>query len=492
MKYGSSVLGLVGVISSVAAAAASSSADPTPSFSTVSPSYSEIQAAAATAGVGEFASDVEGSFFNRFVIIWLENTDFEAADTQADMEWLSQYAIKLTNYFSLTHPSEPNYFAAVSGDYMGMNSDDFFRIPSNVSNVVDLLDTKGISWAEYQEHQPYAGYQGFNYSNQETFANDYVRKHNPLILFDNVVNNSSRIENIKNFTSFYDDLENESLPQWMFITPNMTNDGHDTNIDVSGSWSRSFLEPLLNNSYFMKDTLVLLTFDENENYAIPNRVYALLLGGAVPEKLQGTEDSTFYNHYSELATVEANWDLPHLGRGDVDANVFSLVADDLSIATVDIDLSSIYNNFSAPGYYNDESIPIPPPNVEATNRNGKGVLDSVKNVWGEEYASYTAQSFTYSTATDNFAKTVASSVTLNSTVLGSAFDATTVSTSATSAAAVSSTSATAVTSLASASASSSAGSSSAAATATKNVATTAALAPASGIFGVLIAILAMI
>jgi phospholipase C len=106
----------------------------------------------------------------------------------------------------------------VAGDSFGMENDGFHAIPSNVSTIVDLLDTKGISWAEYQEGSPYAGFEGFNYSNQKTFANDYVRKHNPLILFESVTSNATRLELIKNFTSFADDLKNNALPQWAFVS----------------------------------------------------------------------------------------------------------------------------------------------------------------------------------------------------------------------------------------------------------------------------------
>ena len=51
----------------------------------------------------------------------------------------------------------------------------------------------------------------------------------------------------------------------------MTNDAHDTNVTFAGQWLRSFLSPLLKNSYFMEDTLILVTFDENEEYTIANR-----------------------------------------------------------------------------------------------------------------------------------------------------------------------------------------------------------------------------
>jgi acid phosphatase len=98
-----------------------------------------------------------------------------------------------------------------------MDNDDFHLLPSNISTVVDLLDTKGISWAEYQESLPYAGFQGFNYSNQVTFKNAYVRKHNPLILFSSVANNATRLSLIKNFTSFSQDLAAQTLPQWSFV-----------------------------------------------------------------------------------------------------------------------------------------------------------------------------------------------------------------------------------------------------------------------------------
>ncbi|KAK9452582.1 phosphoesterase family-domain-containing protein [Dipodascopsis uninucleata] len=387
MKFSCSFAAVSLAMSGMGALAQSSSAYLTPVYSTVEPSATEIFQVQATAVPGEMTSSVSGKAFDRFIVIWLENIDYDAAASQSDLAYLTQYGILLENYFSLTHPSEPNYIAAVGGDYFGMDSDDFFRIPSNVSNIVDLLDTKGISWAEYQEHSPYPGFEGFNFSNQDTFANDYVRKHNPLVIYDNVANNATRLKNIKNFTDFYNDLENEKLPQWMFITPNMTNDGHDTTVDVAGAWTRSFLTPLMNNSYFMDNTLVLVTFDESETYTIQNHVFALLLGGAVPDDLKNTTDSGYYNHYSELSTVEANWDLPHLGRGDFDANPFSIVADAADITVQSYDFSNVFNNKSRPGFYNDDTIPIPPPNVTAINRNGRPILDSIKSVWAAEYSS---------------------------------------------------------------------------------------------------------
>jgi acid phosphatase len=155
-----------------------------------------------------------------------------------------------------------------------MENDDFNQVPANVSTVVDLLDTKGISWGEYQEDMPYTGYTGFNFTNQQnTSHNDYVRKHNPLIIYESVTSNATRLSLIKNFTLFESDLKAQTLPQWSFMTPNMTNDGHDTTVAFTANWARTFLTPLLTNPYFTNNTLIVLTFDEDDTYSEHNTVY---------------------------------------------------------------------------------------------------------------------------------------------------------------------------------------------------------------------------
>jgi acid phosphatase len=105
-------------------------------------------------------------------------------------------------------------------------------------------------------------------------------------LYNSVVTKPHRLANIKNTTLFFEDLEADKLPQWMFISmcklistnpqnrsnplkdlaPNMTSDGHDTSVTVAGEWLKNFLAPLLKNKKFMKNTLILITFDENETY----------------------------------------------------------------------------------------------------------------------------------------------------------------------------------------------------------------------------------
>jgi hypothetical protein len=103
---------------------------------------------------------------------------FEACtDSQiANLQWIASQGILLNNYFAITHPSQPNYVAAVGGSTHGVTGDSFARISSSSKTIVDLLEAKGVSWSEYEEDSPYSGFEG-NYVNQKTGANDYVRKH---------------------------------------------------------------------------------------------------------------------------------------------------------------------------------------------------------------------------------------------------------------------------------------------------------------------------
>lgn len=94
----------------------------------------------------------------------------------ANFAYLATQGILLTNYLAITHPSQPNYVAAVGGSTHGITGDGFSRIAATSKTIVDLLEAKGVSWGVYGEDSPYSGFEG-NWVNQKTGANDYVRKH---------------------------------------------------------------------------------------------------------------------------------------------------------------------------------------------------------------------------------------------------------------------------------------------------------------------------
>ncbi|OAQ72263.1 acid phosphatase [Pochonia chlamydosporia 170] len=355
----------------------------------------DVAKAAATAKTSSPTSHVKGKAFDRLAIIYFENQNYDKSFGDPNFNWFTKKGITLSNYFAVTHPSEPNYMAAIAGDYFGMENDDFTRSPRNISTVIDLLDTKGISWGHYQEDMPFSGFEGMAYVNQKNGANDYVRKHNPAVLHDSITHSEQKLSQIKNLSlidtsrsQFHKDLKANKLPQWMFITPNMTSDGHDTSVTVAGVWCRKFLEPLLQDKNFMQNTLVLVTWDENESYAERNNILGILLGDAVPKHLVGTEDKNFYNHYSEIATVSANWDLPTLGRWDVGANVFKMVADKtgdkLRQWKSQQQLQGMFWNLSYAGHFSDQggNKIFPKPNLDLDKAyNGRPILQSIKDTW---------------------------------------------------------------------------------------------------------------
>ncbi|KAJ7758374.1 phosphoesterase family-domain-containing protein [Mycena metata] len=329
---------------------------------------------------------VKGHAFNRIIHIWLENTDFATTASTPIFESLAEQGLLLTNYNGVTHPSEPNYLAATGGDFWGLHDDFMYHVPANISCVVDLLEDKGISWATYQENMPADEFYGFisdapNYAAPSSAPYPYyVRKHNPLTIYDAVSQDAQRVKRIRTFNDFANDVVNGTLPQWNFVTPNMVNDAHDTTIDFAASFLEYWLLPLLSDPRVnSEETLIVLTFDEAETYTIQNNVWAVALGGAVPLKLRGTTDSTFYTHYSSLSTIQANWGLKSLGRQDTNAtvsNVFSFVAEKTDYKNVhvtnppNLNLTAIF-----PGPFNSGAyVPFSAPNLKAQGAGHGGVL----------------------------------------------------------------------------------------------------------------------
>ncbi len=134
-----------------------------------------------------------------------------------------QYAVA-ANYFGVTHPSEPNYVAAISGSNWFVNDDN----PANRfnhTNIVDQLEAKKLTWGAYMESMPSTGYTGDFYPG--TSQQLYASKHNPFVLFDDIRANPARLAHIKPYTSLATDLQRVSTtPNFVWITPNQCHDMH--------------------------------------------------------------------------------------------------------------------------------------------------------------------------------------------------------------------------------------------------------------------------
>jgi acid phosphatase len=136
------------------------------------------------------------------------------------------------------------------------------------------------------------------------------------------------------------------MPAYSFYTPNITNDGHNTDASFAGTWLVNFLESTIYDAGFLEEALVLITFDENASQSDRNQVWSCLIGGVIPDDLKGTTDDTFYTHFSTLHTVELNWGLGSLGAGDANqtlSNVFEFAASTLGYTNVVVDSVPLMN-----------------------------------------------------------------------------------------------------------------------------------------------------
>jgi len=248
------------------------------------------------------ASSHPGIQFDRILIIPLENTDYDSALRDPYLSSLATRGLLFTNYLATTHPSQPNYLVMASGTTGNVTDDDPHMVYER--NIVDILEEYGVSWRAYMENYP-----GGCSNVTQTPDGLYQRKHNPFISFHSVIDNPERCARIVNATEFERDVENNCMPEYAFYTPNMHNDGHDSNVSVASAWLERFLEPKFRDPKFMQGRmLVVVTFDEREDYdGEENKVWTVMVGSAV--RKHGKKVHQRWGHEGLIELVVKNWRL---------------------------------------------------------------------------------------------------------------------------------------------------------------------------------------
>lgn len=285
--------------------------------------------------------------FNRIVIVMLENAVRSRVLANSYMNDLRTKGVFLENSYGVTHSSQPNYIATIGGDTFGLFNDtpgyagwiyeSGTAIPA-VTSIVDLLEAKSVSWKCYAEdladaNKPLTSLHApFPDPPADTFP--FARKHVPFLSFPSITHVPERLAMIVNADEFVVDLEAGKLPEYSWYTPNLINDGHSlstselridphdktraVNIDNIEYFLKGFLgdDPL---AKFPPKTLIVITFDEAYPYYDPYEIYTLLIGDMLEA---GTTRSEPYNHYCLMRSVEENFELGTLKRGDVTANPY--------------------------------------------------------------------------------------------------------------------------------------------------------------------------
>jgi phospholipase C len=202
----------------------------------------------------------------------------------------SQYSVA-TDYHGVSHPSLPNYLALTSGSTWGIADDGWHPLPAG--GLGAQLTSAGISWRAYME--------GMAGSCTKT-AYPYALKHDPFPYYG-----SACPDQVVPFSQFDHDLSG-TIPNFVWITPDLCHDGHDCSTAVADQWLSQVVPKITATTAWQNGGVLLITWDEGEDSA--NHVLTLVIH-------RGTivhSSSHPYDHYSTLASIEDRFGLARLGQ----------------------------------------------------------------------------------------------------------------------------------------------------------------------------------
>jgi hypothetical protein len=211
-----------------------------------------------------------------------------------------------TQSFAIGHPSLPNYLALTSGSTQGVTSD-CTECHTGARNIVDQLEAAGISWKAYMEDQPTPCFTGSG-------AGGYAKKHNPFIYYDDIAGNPRRCGRLVGFGQLAADLRRGRLPTYVWITPNLCDDGHDCGVAGGDRFLARTLPAVVRE--LGPHGFLVLTWDEGSSEqgccggaAQGGRVATIVVG---PDVRRGARDARPVDHYGVLGTIEEALGLPPL------------------------------------------------------------------------------------------------------------------------------------------------------------------------------------
>ena len=311
--------------------------------------------------------------FDHLYVIMLENHSQSSVIGDVNAPFMNSLAEKYataTNYYGVTHPSMPNYIATIAGDNFGIQDDEDENVVNlDRPNLAQQLTSAHIRWGAYMEDLP-ANKLDRYWPNDATKL--YAKKHNPFVLFDSVKNSPSEMAKVKSYSALSADLNGPAAPKFVWISPNQCNDMHggvystvaghpetpcpygstkDDANDASlkqkaDTFVKGAVTTIMGSRSWTKKSAIVIVTDENDytgnketggwesadgccgspyvaahdpriSATWPGGTYgggkipAIVVTGSGPHHVV---DSTPYNHYSLLTTIEQNWRLPYLGH----------------------------------------------------------------------------------------------------------------------------------------------------------------------------------
>lgn len=250
-------------------------------------------------------------------VITLENEGYDVTfGPGSKAPYLSQTltskGVLLTQYFGTGHASLDNYVAMISGqaatnetrndcqvyaDFQltGMTADGQAIgtgcvYPASIKTLPDQLKAVGKTWRGYMgdmgndpsREAATCGHPALNTidhtqsaeapSTAVPLGDQYATRHNPFAYFHSIIDSPDCQKNMINLNQLTNDLKSAATtPNFVFITPNLCDDGHDgpcVNGQPGGLVSadqflQKWVPAIMASAAYRKDGLLIINFDES-------------------------------------------------------------------------------------------------------------------------------------------------------------------------------------------------------------------------------------
>ncbi len=249
--------------------------------------------------------------YDHVVIVIEENTDYaQVLGNRTAAPYINELAdggVNFTEFYAITHPSQPNYIQLFSGDHQGIVSNDRpLNYPFTTPNLGASLLAVGQSFGGYSEDLPAIGDRdttGTDVVISGTTYTLYRRKHNPWANWQveagvlPIPTNQLPPDVNLPFTSFPTDYS--LLPRVSMVVPNQQNDMHDGTVRMGDDWLRAKLSDYAEWAK-KNNSLLIITFDE-DNLSGPNKIPTVFYGAGLTP---GTVNGTRWTLHNLLRTLE--------------------------------------------------------------------------------------------------------------------------------------------------------------------------------------------
>ncbi len=267
-----------------------------------------------------------GLHIKHVFVIAMENHDqSQIIGDTADAPYINDTLLKayastsnFNDVLALAIPSEPHYVLMEAGSNLTFTTDDNPSAANSTATTEHLVTQMGaattpVSWMSYQE--------GLDATTGDCpiFADGfYAPKHDPFIFFQDVSGSPPSSTNAfcaahhKAITALADDVKNDTVASYDFITPNLCNDMHgaagcpNSNTIRSGDdWLGANLPPLIDyvNGH---EGVIFVVWDEG---SATLKIPFLAIGPGVKKNYVG---AVSYTHRSLIKSVERIFGLPYL------------------------------------------------------------------------------------------------------------------------------------------------------------------------------------